>query len=107
MIKLFFIVYFLVFFSLPSGAEEKFDNAAAENVVKTVSGLKFSVPADRPIKEKDGIVAPMAIDEYVALKFSRLEARLQEIENSLNDITQRIQLLTKEMETLKQKLASP
>ncbi len=67
------------------------------HVIKTVEGLNFNVEEDRPIVKVAGIYRPIDIDEYVALKFGKLqrsiddrlaaiEKRLTAIETSLADL---------------------
>jgi hypothetical protein len=70
-------------------------------VIKTVEGHKFSVPEDRVIEKKHGVLIMMPIDEYVAMKFSKLEDRLSDIEDSIKALGDEVTLLKKEIETLK------
>ncbi|MBU1061783.1 MAG: hypothetical protein KJ952_03555 [Candidatus Omnitrophica bacterium] len=74
-----------------------------EPVVKTVDGLRFEVPEDRPIEKKHGIVAPMELDKYVAFKFSKVEKRLDKIEDFINKAEEDLRLLKEDMESLKKK----
>jgi len=74
-----------------------------ETVVKVVNGLKFQVPEDRSIERKNNIVAPVPIDKYIALKFSKLDSRLQEFEDKIDQIEKEISLLRQEITSLKGK----
>lgn len=62
---------------------EQSDVSDSNSVIKTVDGIRFQVPEDRPIEQGKGFIRPMPLDEYVATKFSKLEKRLQDIENSI------------------------
>jgi len=84
-----FIILFTLFAQDDTGLKE---DAERKTVIKTVSGLRFEVPEDRPIEERDNIIAPMPLDEYVALKFSKFESRLQKIEENINQIQDQLNL---------------
>lgn len=100
----FWAVSFVIYFFSAAGfaqqqedAEEEFEYKA---VIKTVGGINFEVPEDRPIEKKDGIIAPMALDKYVALKIHRMEKRLNSLEESMKNIE-------KELISIKQDVKPP
>lgn len=80
-----FILAFISIFSLSAdGADveqsNEYDNST---VVKTIDGIRFQVPEDRPIEQGKGFIRPMPLDAYVSMKFSKLDERLQKIEDSI------------------------
>lgn len=62
-------------------------------VVQTKSGLHFRVPADWPIEERNGVTAPVPIEEYVTKKFAALEARIRTLEQQLSGSDLRLRVL--------------
>ncbi|GEM_PF-3104772 len=52
--------------------------------------LKFNVPDDWPIEERGGTVGPIPVEEYLALKFSKIEARFKTIDASLAEYSARM-----------------
>ncbi|MDD5019298.1 MAG: hypothetical protein PHH75_01405 [Candidatus Omnitrophica bacterium] len=85
---------FLIFFAAARFVfcVEEFSTNAAESeaynvtrVQKIVDGHVFVVEEDRPIEKVAGLYRPMDMDAYIQLKFSKLQAQL----NDLADKTQR------------------
>ncbi len=83
--------------SLVSIADEEADYSEYAPSVRTVDGINFSVPADRPIKKVHGLLTPMPLDEYMAMKFSKQEERIRSIEDSINKIEEDIALIKNEL----------
>ena len=54
--------------------------------VKTQKGLRFIVPEDWPIEERNGVVAPIPIEEYITKRFKNIEAKLSYISGVLEDV---------------------
>jgi len=80
------------------------DEARAYNVVytsKTVDGLTFNVQADRPIEKVAGVYRPLDIDSYVAMKFAKMQEKLNQLEAALNG---RIDKLTQKVDDLSEKV---
>lgn len=71
--------------------------------VQTKEGLNFRVPADMPIETKDGIQAPIPLDQYVYGKFKKAETRLNDLEKRVAELEQR----QAEASTKKSSLVSP
>jgi hypothetical protein len=61
--------------------------AADGTGVKTEKGIRFAVPDDWPIEERNGAVAPVSVEEYVIKKFKEIEARLDQIEKNAEDVS--------------------
>lgn len=79
------------------------EEAKAYNVtrtVKTVNGLSFVVQEDRPIEKIAGVYRPIDLDSYVALKFGRLEKKMQDFFDALS---KKIEELTRRVEVLEAK----
>ena len=56
------------------------------NEVTSPSGLKYRVPEDMPIENRNGIEAPIPFDEYTYSKFKKIDERLKSIEETLSRI---------------------
>lgn len=87
---------------LANGADvEHSDEYDKSTVVKTVDGIRFQVPEDRPIEQGKGFIRPMPLDAYVSMKFLKLESRLQAIENSVDTIKNDLSSLKEDIKLLK------
>ena len=62
------------------------ENFKYKTITKTVDGINFELPEDRPVEKKNGIITPMPIDEYVAMKFWKMENNLKEMDASIAEI---------------------
>ena len=114
---LLFIVF--IFFGLRLACAEEYktdkEEASAYNVTrvtKTVDGLRFNVQEDRPIEKVAGQYRPLDMDAYIALKFNKLDKKIDELFSSLTErieeLSLKIEVLEKKTEELsKQKSASP
>jgi len=82
-----FVLFAAVFFGLTGAgfAQEEKENPTAENPVRVVGGVGFSVPADWPIERRNGATGPIPIEEYMALKFNKLEERISALEKKLDE----------------------
>jgi hypothetical protein len=86
----------------PENTTSGTDNKAKKDFgVKTVEGLRFAVPEDMPIQKKDGITAPMKMEEYVAVKFSRIENRLSAVEKAIAKINEELSTIENYLGSLK------
>ena len=78
-----------------------------ETVVKTVDGLRFEVPEDMPIEKKNGIVAPIGLDKYVAFKFRKVDERLDKIEDFMTKAEEDLRLIKERLKKEEKTLKSP
>ena len=62
-------------------------------VEKTTERLHFKVPADWPIEKRNGVIAPIPVEEYLARKFSSLDQQLQAIEQRVSGLDLRMRVL--------------
>jgi hypothetical protein len=83
------------------------EEARAYNVtrtVKTVEGLNFTVEPDRPIQKIAGVYRPIDLDSYIALKFNKLEKKMDAIYSAMQAridvLTQKLADLTKQVDKL-------
>ena len=61
-----------------------------EVIVKTEGAHHLLLPKDWPVEQKDGRVAPIAIEEYLSLKFGQVKEKFNDTEQSLAALAQRI-----------------
>jgi hypothetical protein len=66
---------------------------AKKSVVKTKDGLHFNVPPDWPIEERNGVVGPIPVEEYMARKFAGMESRLKTLEQQVAGYDLRLRVL--------------
>lgn len=87
-----------------AGAEEP--KSAEGTVRKTYGGHRFQVPADWPIEERNGLVGPIPIEEYLGRKFQTLEARLQMLDQQLTGLDVRLRVLEEQAKQAQRPLQS-
>ena len=69
--------------SSAAAADNQSSDDQSSAVVKHEDGLHFKVPADWPIERRNGVLAPIPLEEYLAKKFGALEQRVQQLEQQL------------------------
>ena len=74
-----------------AGAEEA--RKEPVTIEKTSDQLHFKLPADWPIEKRAGMVQPIPVEEYLAMKFKAIENRLQAIEQRLSGLDLRLRVL--------------
>ena len=81
--------------ALGMGTARAEDGMSAEKptVRKTQEQLNFELPPDWPIEKRGGMVAPIPVEEYLAMKFKALDVRLQAIEQRLNGMDLRLRVI--------------
>ena len=89
---------------VPARAEE--NQTQDVTVRKTKEGLHFQLPSDWPVETRNGITAPIPMEEYLAKKFSSLENRLQSIEQRFNGFDVRLRALEEQQKKQAQGLRS-
>ncbi|MBI3011070.1 MAG: hypothetical protein HYY58_01065 [Candidatus Omnitrophica bacterium] len=80
----------------PASAEDR-AGERVDMVLKTKEGLHFKVPPDWPVEKRDGVVAPIPIEEYMFRKFSAMESRLRALEQQVGAMELRIRVLEEEL----------
>ena len=76
-----------------AGGDEGSASTQSQTVIKKKDGLRFNVPSDWPVEERNGAVGPIPIEEYLAKKFASLESRLRVIEQQVNSYDLRLRVL--------------
>ena len=78
----------------------------------TAKGINFNVPEDWPIEERGGAVGPIPIEEYLGLKFRKVDAKFGDIESGtsgtkekLNTIDERLNELEKTVSDIDTRLS--
>ena len=84
----------------PSGWAKDEPMTDDEVIVKTEGAHHLLLPKDWPVEQKDGRVAPIAIEEYLSLKFGQVKEKFNDTEQSLAALAQRIAKLEQENKTL-------
>jgi len=57
-------------------ADEVIDETSMVVEIVTDSGLRFMLPPDWPIEERAGVVGPVPVEEYLAMKFAGVNTKL-------------------------------
>ena len=68
-------------------------DADKPTVRKSQEQLHFQLPPDWPIEKRGGMVGPIPVEEYLAMKFKALESRLQTLEQKLNGMDLRLRVI--------------
>ncbi len=91
------IICCVVFSSASVWAAEEVSTATqatqSQTVIKKKDGLRFNVPSDWPVEERNGAVGPIPIEEYLAKKFASLESRLRLLEQQVSSFDLRLRVL--------------
>jgi hypothetical protein len=69
---------------------------------KTAKGLKFKLPSDWPIEERNGVVGPIPIEEYLSRKFSAVESRIRALEQQASSLELKIRVLEEKIKQQQQ-----
>ncbi len=72
--------------------------------VTTKEGLKFRIPSDMPIETRGGLVSPVPFDEYLYIKFKKIEERVTEVDKKLAEVDKKIEGLGKTLSAIDKKL---
>lgn len=67
------------------------DLGYAENT-KSKSGLNFHVPEDWPIEKRGGILGPIPTEEYMVIKFTKVEEEFQAMKADLKGKIEELQI---------------
>ena len=76
----------------------------AKDEVRTVKGIKFKIPEDWPIEEHGGALGPVPIEQYITLKFRKMEERFNDMETKLGADEKRVSDLNAKVVMLGQSL---
>ena len=91
---------------LPAGLQAQYngqlsdESAPAENSAESArpdtGGLQFSVPDDWPIEKRNGAVGPIPIEEYMKLRFDRVETQMNALDARVQQLEENIAQRDKE-----------
>ena len=87
----------IIYLYLPNPSTEAVEELKSEPKTRTIQGINFSVPEDWPITDQGGALAPIRVEEYVTLKFGKVDQHFQALEETVKS-------LSKENSELKEKL---
>jgi len=73
-------------------------------VVKKSKGLRFTVPADWPVSQADGITGPVSVEEYLSMKFSKVAAKMQVLRVRIEVLEKELKAMTEELKGVKEEL---
>ncbi|MBI4342530.1 MAG: hypothetical protein HY599_04095 [Candidatus Omnitrophica bacterium] len=82
-------------------------DAEKATVRRSQEKLNFQLPLDWPIERRGGMVGPVPVEEYLAMKFKALDARLQSIEQQLSGLDLRLRVLEENAKKPASGLKSP
>ncbi len=81
------LICFIALLSVPCiafSADDKVEMPSDENEVRVSRGLRFSVPKDWPMDERNGGISPVPTEEYMLMKFKKIDERLAALEKKMN-----------------------
>lgn len=112
MIPLVLLVSTFLFYPAAGSAEDETKPAASELTVIpfkkiTKKGLVFRVPEDMPFAEKDGILKPIAFEEYFYSKIVALEKTVVDLEARLKKTESKLAKLQAPERVEEKKAPSP
>ncbi|MFC1709578.1 hypothetical protein ACFL2J_05960 [Candidatus Omnitrophota bacterium] len=84
------IITVCIFALLISGLISSYAQEEVEDTIRTQKGLRFTVPEDWPIEERNGVVAPIPIEEYIDIKFKRIISQLDSFKKDLSSKFEKI-----------------
>ena len=56
---------------------------SGENEVRISRGMRYSVPKDWPMDERNGGISPVPVEDYMLMKFKKIDERLAALESAL------------------------
>ena len=81
---------------------EELSESERATVRKTRDQLHFELPPDWPIEKRGGVVGPIPVEEYLAMKFKAMDSRVRTIEQQLNGLDLRLRVLEETVNGLRQ-----
>ena len=78
-----------------------------EYTVKTEKNLRFQVPQDWPIEERNGVIGPIPIEEYLSRKFADVNVQLTSLNQQMNLLEARLQKTENQLREKKQQVSQP
>lgn len=72
--------------------------------VRTEGAHRLLLPNDWPVEQKDGLVNPVPVEQYLGMKFERVASRLDEIMQRMAAMDQRLRHVEEAQTTLQARL---
>ncbi len=72
--------------------------------VRTEGAHRLLLPNDWPVEQKDGLVNPVPVEQYLSMKFDQVASRLEEIMQRMAAIDQRLRSVEEAQKTLQARL---
>ncbi len=60
---------------------------------RTQKGLHFELPEDWPVEKRNGVLAPIPLEEYLSRKFKGVDGRIEAMEKLLNGMDLRLRVM--------------
>lgn len=71
----------------------------------TAKGINFDLPEDWPIEERGGAVGPIPIEEYLAMKFRKVDAKFDEMESGTGGTKEKLAAIDERLTKLENTLS--
>ena len=113
LVRLFILGFLMLPFRTASGkAAFAYDEEEAKKIsedlkengfqdVTTKEGLKFRIPSDMPIEKRSGLVAPVPFDEYLYIKFKKIDEKVAEVDKKITNMDKKIDRLEEKLADIK------
>jgi len=101
-----FIICFFTAYSLPlMAADYDSEKEIFGDNVTVLDGQRFNVPPDRPVQRTPyGLIQPMPLDQYVAMKISKVEKNLQDMQKSVEKTEEEMMAMKEDIALIKKNL---
>ena len=76
-----------------------------ERKTVTAKGINFNVPEDWPIEERGGAVGPIPIEEYLGLKFRKVDAKFGEFESRTSGVKEKLSAIEERLTNLEKTIS--
>jgi len=75
-----------------------------EVVVRTEGAHRLLLPKDWPVEHKDGVIAPIPLEEYLSLKFDQVSGAFEDTNRRLDALQRRVEQLEDAQKVLQTRL---
>lgn len=90
---------------MPSAAEDV--TLTEEDVVIKIEGShRLLLPKDWLVEHKDGRIAPVAMEEYLSMKFGQVRQKFDETQERFEQLEQQVKALEEDRNKLQQRIRS-
>jgi len=96
------VVLWTVFAPLASSEEATLSDDTV--TVRTEGAHRLLLPKDWPVEQKDGLLNPVPIEQYLSMKFSQVASRLEELIQRLDAMNQRLRSVEETQKVLQARL---